>query len=53
MVGSRWWSGLSKALAMVVGGLVMAVLAGRAARGCSRGPSALFPFRLLVGDRNK
>ena len=40
-------------MATVVGGLVMAVLAGEAARGCSKGPGAPFPFRLLAGDRDK
>ena len=53
MVGSRWWPELPRALAMVVGGLVMAVLAGGAARGCSKGPGAPFPFRLLAGDWDK
>jgi len=53
MVGSRWRLGLSRALATAVGGLVVAVPAGGAARGCSKGPGALFPFRLLAGDRDK
>ena len=40
-------------MAAVVGGLVVAVLIGGAARGCSKGFGALFPFRLLAGDRDK
>ena len=40
-------------MATMVGGLVVAVLAGGAARGCSKGFGALFPFRLLAGDRDK
>ena len=40
-------------MAMAVGGLVVAVLAGGATRGCSKGPSAPFPFGLLAGDRDK
>jgi hypothetical protein len=51
VVGSRWWPGLPRALAMVVDGSVMAVLADGASQGYSRGPSALFPFRRLAGDR--
>ena len=46
-------AGLSRALATAVGGLVVAVLVGGAARGCSNGPGAPFPFRLLAGDRDK
>ena len=53
MVGSRWRPGLSRALAMAVGSLVVAVLADGAARGCSKGFGAPFPFRLLAGDRDK
>ena len=45
MVGSRWWPELPRALATVVG--------GGAARGCSRGSGAPFPFRLLAGHQNK
>ena len=40
-------------MATAVGGLVVAVLAGGVARDCSNGPSALFLFRLLAGDRDK
>jgi len=53
MVGSRWRQVLSRTLATTVGGWVMAVLAGGAARGCSEGHGAPFPFRLLAGDRDK
>ena len=53
MEGSRWQPGLSRVLATVISGLVVAVLAGGAARGCSKGPGAPFPFRLLAGDRDK
>ena len=53
MVGSRWWPGLPRVLATVVGGLVTAVLAGGVARGCSRGPGALFPFIWIAGDREE
>ena len=53
MVGSRWRPGLSRVLAMAADSLVVAVLAGVAARGCSKGLGAPFPFRLLAGDRDK
>ena len=53
MVGSRWRLGLSRALAMAVDGLVMAVLIGGAARGYSKGLGAPFPFIQPAGDRDK
>ena len=53
MVGSRWRPRLSRVLATAVGGLVVVVLTGGAARGCSKGLGAPFPFRLLAGDRDK
>ena len=40
-------------MAMAVGALVVAMLTDGAARGCSKGSGAPFPFRLLAGDRDK
>jgi len=46
VVGSRWRPGLPRALATVVGGLVVAVLAGGAARGCSTGSGCPVPIHM-------